>query len=73
MLSGREVQIGPRNTLVTRTLPHRERRMVGAWCYLDHYGPEHIAGTPGMRVPPHPHTGLQTVSWLVQGHVLHRD
>jgi len=73
LLCGREVQIGPRNTLVTRTLPHRERRMVGAWCYLDHYGPEDIAGTPGMRVPPHPHTGLQTVSWLVQGQVLHRD
>ncbi|HKA69064.1 MAG TPA: pirin family protein [Actinomycetes bacterium] len=73
LLSGREVQIGPRNTLVTRTLPHRERRMVGAWCYLDHYGPEDISGTPGMRVPPHPHTGLQTVSWLVQGRVLHRD
>src|SRR5262245_22116363 len=73
LLSGREVQIGPRNTLVTRTLPHRERRMVGAWCYLDHYGPENIPGTPGMQVPPHPHTGLQTVSWLVQGQVLHRD
>ena len=73
LLIGREVQIGPRNTLVTRTLPHRDRRLVGAWCFLDHYGPEDITGTPGMRVPPHPHTGLQTVSWLVDGHVLHRD
>jgi len=73
LLTGREVQLGPRNTVVTRTLPHRDRRMVGAWCFLDHYGPEDVAGTPGMRVPPHPHTGLQTVSWLVEGDVLHRD
>lgn len=72
-LDGREVLLGPRNTLVTRTLPHRDRRMVGAWCFLDQYGPEDITGQPGMRVPPHPHTGLQTVSWLLAGDVLHRD
>jgi hypothetical protein len=47
--------------------------MVGAWCFVDHYGPDDIAARPGMRVPPHPHTGLQTVSWLVSGEVLHRD
>jgi quercetin 2,3-dioxygenase len=64
---------GPRAMRVTRTLPNRERRMVGAWCFLDYYGPDDITGTPGMRVPPHPHTGLQTVSWLVTGEVLHRD
>jgi len=58
---------------VTRTLPHRDRRMVGAWCFVDRYGPLDIAGQAGMRVPPHPHTGLQTVSWLVSGEVLHRD
>ncbi|MGE5291516.1 MAG: pirin family protein [Micromonosporaceae bacterium] len=59
--------------IVTRTLPHRDRRMIGAWCFADHYGPEDIAAAPGMRVPPHPHTGLQTVSWLAEGEVLHRD
>ena len=58
---------------VRRTLPHRERRMVGAWCFVDHYGPHDLATSPPMDVPPHPHTGLQTVSWLLEGEVLHRD
>ena len=47
--------------------------LVGAWCFLDAYGPHDLAGSPGMRVGPHPHTGLQTVTWLVAGEVLHRD
>jgi redox-sensitive bicupin YhaK (pirin superfamily) len=64
---------GPRAMSVTRTLPNAVRRMVGAWCFLDYYGPDDISGSNGMRVPPHPHTGLQTVSWLVSGEVLHRD
>ncbi|MGE3289386.1 MAG: pirin family protein [Pseudonocardia sp.] len=64
---------GPRAMQVRRTLPNRVRRMVGAWCFLDHYGPEDVTTSAGMRVPPHPHTGLQTVSWLVAGEVLHRD
>ncbi|GAA3394827.1 pirin family protein [Cryptosporangium minutisporangium] len=76
LLIGRDVVLGgPRGLTVTRTLPHRDRRMVGAWCFVDHYGPEDIGsgGPGGMRVPPHPHIGLQTVSWLVRGEVLHRD
>src|SRR5438552_640066 len=72
LLPGREVSIGPRGMVVTRTLPHRDRRMVGAWCFIDHYGP-HEVSSYGMRVPPHPHTGLQTVSWLLEGRVFHRD
>ena len=64
---------GPRAMSVTRTLPNRARRMVGAWCFVDYYGPDDITGYAGMRVPPHPHTGLQTVSWLIAGEVLHRD
>jgi redox-sensitive bicupin YhaK (pirin superfamily) len=64
---------GPRGFAVTRTLPNRARRMVGAWCFLDAYGPHDITGSAGMRVGPHPHTGLQTVTWLVAGEVLHRD
>jgi redox-sensitive bicupin YhaK (pirin superfamily) len=47
--------------------------MIGAWCFVDHYGPDDIADEPGMQVPPHPHMGLQTVSWLHEGEVLHRD
>ena len=55
--------------LVRRTLPHRELRNVGAWCFVDDYGP----GEAAMAVPPHPHTGLQTVTWLLSGEVLHQD
>lgn len=70
VLEGRAVPLGgPRAMTVTRTLPHVHRRMIGAWCFVDAYGPEQAE----MRVAPHPHTGLQTVSWLVAGEVLHRD
>jgi redox-sensitive bicupin YhaK (pirin superfamily) len=58
---------------VRRTLPHRDRSFVGAWCFVDHYGPDEVAFTGGMDVPPHPHTGLQTVSWLFEGEIEHRD
>ena len=59
---------------VRRALPHRLHRRVGAWCFLDHYGPVTLAAADaGMRVGPHPHIGLQTVSWLYEGAVLHRD
>jgi redox-sensitive bicupin YhaK (pirin superfamily) len=74
LLEGAPVALGgPRGFAVTRTLPNRQRRMVGAWCFLDAYGPHHLGGSAGMRVGPHPHTGLQTVTWLVAGEVLHRD
>ncbi|MFJ1586387.1 pirin family protein [Streptomyces sp. NPDC088197] len=72
LLAGRTVQLGE-STEVRRLLPNLGRRMVGAWCFVDHYGPDDIADEPGMQVPPHPHMGLQTVSWLHDGEVLHRD
>ncbi len=72
LLTGKLVQLGE-STKVRRLLPNLGRRMVGAWCFVDHYGPDDIAGGPGMQVPPHPHIGLQTVSWLHDGEVLHRD
>jgi quercetin 2,3-dioxygenase len=72
LLEPRKVWLG-KTTQVRRLLPHKERRMVGAWCFVDHYGPDDISATPGMRVPPHPHTSLQTVTWLLDGEVLHRD
>ena len=56
-----------------RVLPNLGRRLVGAWCFIDHYGPDDIAAAPGMQVPPHPHMGLQTVSWLLAGEIHHRD
>ena len=58
---------------VRRLLPLRLRRSVGAWCFIDHYGPISVDGVTGMAVPPHPHIGLQTVTWLMAGNVLHRD
>ena len=58
---------------VRRLLPLRLRRSVGAWCFADHYGPMSVDGVAGMRVPPHPHIGLQTVTWLMSGNVLHGD
>ncbi|MFF2959073.1 pirin family protein [Streptomyces sp. NPDC057963] len=72
LLTPRHVQLGE-STEVRRLLPNLGRRMVGAWAFVDHYGPDDIAGEPGMQVPPHPHMGLQTVSWLHDGEVLHRD
>ena len=70
VLHPREVPLGgPRAIRVQRTLPQRQRSLIGAWCFIDHYGPV----TARMDVPPHPHTGLQTVSWLFSGEVEHRD
>jgi len=58
---------------VRRTIPQRRRSLVGAWCFCDHYGPDGVSASAGMQVPPHPHIGLQTVSWLFAGEILHRD
>jgi len=67
----REVKLGP--IVVHRALPVRDRRMVGPWCFLDRFGPLTFAeGTP-MDVGPHPHMGLQTVSWLLDGEIVHDD
>lgn len=74
VLHPRDVPLGgPRAMRVRRTLPQRERSLIGAWCFVDHYGPDDIRDGPGMDVAPHPHTGLQTVSWLFRGEIDHRD
>ncbi|MGO4784932.1 pirin family protein [Cryobacterium sp. W22_MBD10_FK3] len=74
ILQPRDVPLGgPRAMDVRRTLPQRERSLIGAWCFVDHYGPDDVSVTGGMVVPPHPHTGLQTASWLFAGEVEHRD
>lgn len=52
-----------------RTLPNVGRRVIGPWCFLDHYRSE----VASMSVPPHPHCGLATVSWLLEGRVTHAD
>ena len=66
----REVPLGGvRAMKVSRTLPQRGLPTVGAWCFLDSFGPERVA----MSVLPHPHTGLQTVTWPLLGTIRHRD
>ena len=71
LTAAREASVG--DLSVRRLLPLRTRRSVGAWCFIDHYGPADVDGVTGMAVPPHPHIGLQTVTWLLAGNVLHRD
>lgn len=57
---------------ITRVLPRRMRRTIGPWCFADHFGPTPV-DVASMNVGPHPHIGLQTVTWLIEGEVLHRD
>ncbi len=64
---------GPRAAPVRRTLPQRSRSLIGAWCFADHYGPTDISASDTMNLPGHPHTGLQTVSWLFAGELEHMD
>ena len=72
LLEARNYLVGD-GTEVRRLLPQRVRRTVGAWCFADHYGPDDVSHSAGMQVGPHPHTGLQTVSWLLEGEIVHRD
>ncbi|MBI1351967.1 MAG: pirin family protein [Actinomycetales bacterium] len=68
---GREATVG--HLTVRRTLPRRGRRTVGAWCFADHMGPADVEEGGGPDIGPHPHMGLQTVTWLLDGQVLHKD
>ena len=58
---------------VRRALPRRARRMIGAWCFADHMGPADVTENHSLDVGPHPHIGLQTVTWLIDGEALHKD
>ncbi len=70
LLPAREVPLGGvRSMTVRRTLPSRQIPLIGAWCFLDEMGPAPV----GMTVLPHPHIGLQTVTWPFQGEIRHRD
>jgi len=74
IITSRDVPLGgPRAMTVKRTLPQRKRSLIGAWCFVDHFGPDDVSATGGMDVPSHPHTGLQTVSWLFAGNITHHD
>lgn len=74
ILTPREVPLGGlRAKKVRRTLPQRDRSFIGAWCFADHYGPDDIEHGNAMSLGQHPHTGLQTVSWLFSGRINHAD
>jgi redox-sensitive bicupin YhaK (pirin superfamily) len=67
----RTAQVG--SGTVRRALPLRRHRTVGPWCFLDHFGPEAVTPDTAMKVGPHPHIGLQTVTWLLEGEAVHTD
>ncbi|WKE65149.1 pirin family protein [Gallaecimonas kandeliae] len=59
--------------VVARALPQRQRRLIGPWCFLDRMGPLEVTAEHKLDVAPHPHIGLQTVTWLLEGSIRHRD
>ncbi|MCL4553376.1 MAG: pirin family protein [Candidatus Marsarchaeota archaeon] len=71
LFQSRRTTVG--NITVRRALPKRQRRTIGAWCFADHFGPELLSDKQGMDVGPHPHIGLQTATWLLEGELVHRD
>jgi len=68
---GRDIALG--QLAVLRALPVKGRRLVGPWCFLDRFGPLSFTEGVPMDVAPHPHMGLQTVSWLLDGEIAHLD
>lgn len=58
---------------VRRALPHKDRRMVGPFVFLDQMGPHAFQPGRGIDVRPHPHIGLSTVTYLLEGEISHRD
>jgi redox-sensitive bicupin YhaK (pirin superfamily) len=70
-IEGREAKVG--GFTVRRVLPRRQRRTVGPWCFADQMGPGAVSADGALDIGPHPHIGLQTVTWLLQGAILHRD
>jgi redox-sensitive bicupin YhaK (pirin superfamily) len=58
---------------VRRVLPSSQRQMVGPFIFLDQMGPKVFSKGQGIDVPPHPHIGLATVTYLYEGSLVHRD
>lgn len=71
-LPARQTQLG-NGLMIYRALPLVGLQLIGPWCFLDHFGPLDVRPGAGLRVGPHPHIGLQTVTWLLTGELLHRD
>lgn len=61
------------NFMVGRLLPFREKRMVGPFSFIDHMGPALLSDHENLDVPPHPHIGLSTLTYLFEGSVMHKD
>lgn len=70
-IRARDAEVG--GISVRRLLPYRARRTIGAWCFIDHMGPVTAAPERSLQVGPHPHCGLHTVTWLLEGEIVHRD
>lgn len=68
----RSAEIG-QGTIIKRALPSRHKRLIGAWCFLDHAGPVTFPQGDGLDVGPHPHMGLQTFTWMIEGTMMHTD
>ncbi len=61
------------NFMVGRLLPFRQKRAVGPFVFIDHMGPVQLSPTENLDVPPHPHIGLSTLTYLFEGAIFHRD
>ncbi len=59
--------------MVGRLLPFRQKRMVGPFIYIDHMGPVELNERENFDVLPHPHIGLSTLTFLIEGSIMHRD
>lgn len=71
IIEERAVDIG--NFLVGRLLPFKEKRAVGPFVFIDHMGPAKLKDYQNLDVPPHPHIGLSTLTYLFEGAIMHRD
>lgn len=71
IIEERAANIG--NFLVGRLLPFREKRMVGPFAFIDHMGPAYLSANENLDIPPHPHIGLSTLTYLFEGSIMHRD
>lgn len=71
IIEERAADIG--NFKVGRLLPFKQKRTVGPFAFIDHMGPAHLKDYQNLDVPPHPHIGLSTLTYLFEGAMMHRD
>ena len=71
ILEEKAVDIG--NFMVGRLLPFRQKRAVGPFLFIDHMGPACLEEHQNLDVPPHPHIGISTLTYLFDGAIFHRD